>query len=156
MVITFSGKNDVTIKGKNETVTVDSTVKIGSFTVPSAGEFDISGVQCESLYLSQGMVHFFAMEDLQITYLTEINQEVTTLDDAPATDILILDIRSDNKPDQLKPILKALEPSYLLLVGAGATPEFVTELHLPVHPESSLKVTAGSLPDEGTYVMAAA
>ena len=66
---------------------------------------------------------------------------------------VVVDLRSDSTPEQLKPVLKALEPSYVFLAGAGATQELSQALGLAAFEGSSLKVTRSSLPLEGTFLV---
>ncbi|MBU6389342.1 hypothetical protein KGQ71_02390 [Patescibacteria group bacterium] len=153
MNISYSDPGTVIAKTKSESIRIGSEVRIGNYRVTTAGECDIAAIQCESHYLSTGMVHFMHADDLTLTFLSEIQPEVTKLDDASNTDILVVDVRSDNTADQLKPILKAMEPGYLFLIGAGATPEFFQALGLPIEENNNLKVSRTSLPEEGTTLI---
>jgi hypothetical protein len=156
MVISYSSSGDVTVKTKTETVTLGSSVTIGSFVVPGPGEYDIAGIQCEAKALTESVAYFIRTEDLTITHLSLIEAEVGKLEDASATHILVADIRSDDKPDKLKPILKALEPSYVVIMGAGATKEFANGLGLLDAEGDTLKLTRAGLPLEGTYLLSPA
>jgi hypothetical protein len=153
MVITRLNPETVQVKTKTETVSLGAQIKIGSFNLPGAGEFDVAGILCQATNLPLGTVYVFHAEELAVSYLTQIDPAVTQVDDISSTDILAIDIRSNDKADDLKPILKALEPSYLILFGAGATPEFLSSLQLPVHTSDILKVTKNGLPDEGTLLL---
>jgi hypothetical protein len=153
MVISYTSSGEVNIKTKTETVQLGSTVRIGSFVVPGPGEYDIADIQCEAKALSQSFASFLRTEDLTITFLSMIEPEVTKLDDASATNVLVVDVRSDDQPEALKPILKSIEPEYVVLTGAGATPAFAAGLGLPKLEESSLKLTRAGLPMEGTYLL---
>jgi hypothetical protein len=156
MVISYTSSGEVSIKTKTETVVLNGGVTIGSFVVPGPGEYDIAGIQCEARALTQSAAYFLRTEDLTITFLGLIEQGVTELDDASATHVLVVDVRSDDKPETLKPIVKALEPSYVLLTGAGATPTFASALNLPAADGDSLKLTRAGLPLEGTYLLSPA
>ena len=153
MVISYLSNDKVSIKTKTDTITIGNGVQIGQYSITDAGEYDVSAIQCESAYLAKATVYFLRTEDLTITFLSEIDTEVTKLDDASKSNILIIDLRSDANVDQLKLILKGLEPAYLLLIGAGSTPEFADSLGLPKYDSSTLKVTSSGLPLEGTYLI---
>jgi hypothetical protein len=155
MNLSYSSNDEIVINTKGRNIILGNQVRIGEFVVPGAGEYDIASIQCEVNELTHGQVYFIYAEDLVITYLDELNQEITKLDDAAGTVILILDLRSDDDLNQIKPILKTLEPSYLFLRGAGATEELKKALNLPVHPTSVLKVQKTSLPLEGTFLVSA-
>ena len=154
MNISHNSRDGITISTKNRSIEIGANVMIGDYTVPGAGEYDIAGVQCEAQNLSTGTVYFIRAEDLTLTYLTQTDPEVTKLDDASATHILIMDVRSDEKAQDLKVILKSLEPSYLFLIGSSSTPELYEQLGLPRHEGSSLKITHSGLPLEGTFLVA--
>ena len=153
MVISYLANGTVSIKTKTETITLAEKVQIGSHTLPGAGEYDIAAIQCEAHHLTEATVYFFHSEDLHLSFLDSLSPEVTQMDDASNTNILIVDVRSDQKVDQLKSIIKSIEPSYLFLSGAGATPEFRDALHLPLHDSSSLKIVRSGLPLEGTFLV---
>ena len=156
MVISYTSTGDVSVKTKTETILLNGGVTIGSFVVPGPGEYDIAGILCEAQALSESVVYFIRTEDLTITFLGLIEQDVIKLDDAAATHILVVDVRSDNKPESLKPVLKALEPSYVVLTGAGATAEFSAALNLQPAEGDSLKLTRAGLPLEGTFLFSRA
>lgn len=153
MHISHTSTGTVLLKTKTEQVNLGSEVTIGSYTVPGAGEYDIATIQCESYNLARGTAYIIRAEDLVVTFLSEISAEVGTLDDASNTDILVVDVRSNNTVDELKPIVKALEPAYLFLIGEGATPEFASLLNLPLGEAGSLKVSKTGLPLEGTSLI---
>ena len=155
MTIGYTSADTISIKTKNETILINGEVQIGHYLIPSAGEYDISAIQCEAQNLGQAIVYFIHTEDLTITFLSALQSEVTKLDDASNTDILILEVRSDNTAEDLKPILKALEPAYLFLIGAGVSSEFVESLGLPTQATQNLKVTRSALPLEGTTLIQA-
>lgn len=155
MNFSYSSNDEIVINTKGRNIILGNQVKIGEFMVPGAGEYDIASIQCEVDELTRGLVYFIYAEDLVITYLDELNQEITKLDDAAGTVILVLDIRSNDDYSQIKPILKALEPSYLFLRGAGVTEELKKTLNLPLHPTNVLKVQKASLPLEGTFLVTA-
>lgn len=154
MQVTQQTNGNVQISTKTSPISIGAEVKIGNYSVPGAGEYDVDTIQCEVSNLSNGLVYFIRSEELTVTYLSKLNPEITKLDDASSTNILIVDINSEDKPEQLKPILKALEPSYLLLTGAGATQEFLEELALPKYGNNVLKITRSGLPLEGTFLVA--
>ncbi|HSI20181.1 MAG TPA: hypothetical protein VLA04_00510 [Verrucomicrobiae bacterium] len=153
MVISYTSSGDVSIKTKSETVTLGSSVTIGSFVVPGPGEYDIASIQCEAKALTNSFVSFIRTEDLTVTFLSELDGQVTKLDDASSTHILVADIRSDDKPDSLKPIIKGIEPSYVVICGSGATPEFAAALGIQPVEGGTLKLTRAGLPLEGTYLL---
>lgn len=153
MVISYNSSGDVSIKTKTETVTLGSSVTIGSFVIPGPGEYDVAGIQCEAQALTSGFASFIRTEDLTITYLGSLDPQAKKLDDVSSTHILVADIRSNDKPEDLKPIVKDVEPSYVVLCGAGATPAFTAGLGLPMVEEQTLKITRAGLPLEGTFVL---
>jgi len=156
MVITHSGSDSVAIKTKTETVIVGPGLTIGQFSLPGAGEYDIASIQCEGLALTSSVAYLVRAEDLTLLVLDHLDETVTKIDDASKADILIADIRSDDTSDNLKDIVKALEPSFVVLHGAGATDSFVEALGLPKVEGDSLKVTRTGLPLEGTSLLARA
>jgi hypothetical protein len=152
MVISYTSSGDVSVKTKTETVTLGNDVTIGSFVVPGPGEYDIA-IQCEAKPLATSFASFIRTEDLTVTFLSRIESEIMKMDDANATHILVVDVRSDDRPSDLKPIIKSIEPSYVVLCGAGATKEFVVDLGIPMTEEKTLKLTRAGLPLEGTYLL---
>jgi len=153
MQITLPADGSVLIKGKAETVSLKDTVTINSYVLPGQGEYDVAGVQCEGFNLSAGLVYFIRLEDLQLTYLSQIDSGVSKLDDASNCNILIVDVRSDDTADSLKGIIKNVEPSFVILCGAGATPEFRTALNLPTQEIGTFKISRAGLPLEGTTIL---
>src|SRR5690242_945986 len=99
MVISYTNSGDVQIKTKTESATLGSTVTIGSFVVPGPGEYDIQGIQVEAKPLTSSFASFIRSEDLVVTYLAAIDNAINNLADASATHILVVDVRSDDKPD---------------------------------------------------------
>jgi hypothetical protein len=153
MVLSYASNGDVILKTKSESVMLGSEVRIGSFVVPGPGEYDIAGIQCEAKPLTQSFASFIRAEDLTITYLNPVEPEITKLNDASAAHILIADIRSDDQADTLKAIVKAIEPSYVVLRGTGATTDFVTALGITPAEGIPLKLTRTGLPPEGTFLV---
>lgn len=152
MIISYTSNGDVSVKTKTETVQLGGQVQIGSFVVPGPGEYDIADIQCEAKALTESYASFLRTEDLTVTFLATIESGVTKLDDASSTNVLVVDVRSNDQADSLKPIVKSIEPSYVVLTGAGATPEFAAALGLPP-VEAPLKLTRAGLPLEGTYLL---
>ncbi|MCC2631652.1 MAG: hypothetical protein K0S20_351 [Patescibacteria group bacterium] len=153
MVISYLSDDKVSIKTKTETVTVGNGVQIGQYKVSGAGEYDIAAIQCEAQYLETATAYFLRTEDLTITFLDQIDAQITKLDDASNTDILIVDVRSNEKPEDLKPVLKALEPAYLFLIGAGADSAFQEGVGLPLKESAPLKIVRTGLPMDGTRLI---
>ncbi|MEI6477370.1 MAG: hypothetical protein WCO52_00015 [bacterium] len=153
MVISRQGDNGVSIKTKTETVTIGDGVQIGSFKIPGAGEYDVATIQCEAQNLAKATVYFIRSEELTVVFLSEVDTDVTKVDDASNTDILIVDLRSDTDVADLKSVLKVLEPGYLLLTGSKADASFLSTLGLPAYESSTLKVSRTSLPMEGTQLV---
>jgi hypothetical protein len=153
MVITHTSSGEVSIKTKTDTIVLGGSITIGSFVVPGPGEYDVSDIQCESKALTDSFASFLRTEELTVVFLNKIDPAVAKMDDASNANIVVVDVRSDDTPESLKPIVKAIEPSYVVLSGAGATPEFAAALGLPMVEESSLKITRAGLPMEGTYLL---
>ncbi len=153
MVIAHSGTDTVTLKTKTETVTIGPGIRIGSFTIPGAGEYDVASIQCEGIPLTASVAYFIRAEELTTLILDELDSSVTKLDDVAQVNILVADLRSDANIDTLKVITKALEPSYLVLSGAGATEAVLAALGLPRTEGDTLKITRVGLPLEGTSVL---
>jgi len=126
------------------------------YAVPGAGEYDVAGIQCESHVYPEGAAYFLRAEDLVIAYFTGPVKEATKVEGASNTAVLVLDVRSNETGDDYKTLIKAMEPSYVFVRGAGATPEFRASLGLAPFEGSTLKVTVTSLPLEGTQLVAAA
>lgn len=156
MQITYASNGTVQLKTKTETVLLgNDTVTIGDKVLSGPGEYDVASILCEAQALPLAIAYFVRSEELLITYLTNADQAASQLDDASDTAILVLEVRSDADPAAAKAIIKALEPAYLFLIGAGATSEFRNGLGIPLAEESSLKVTASGLPLEGTMLIPA-
>jgi hypothetical protein len=153
MNISYQSNDSLTISSKGRTVVVGAEVKVENYVIPGAGEYDIATIQCEAYHLGQGLLYLIRSEDLTVTYLSKIDQEATKGEGVSTTNILIVDVRSDDKPEDLKPIVNRLEPSYVLLIGAGATPEFRSALSLPAYEGGALKVPTSSLPEQGTFLV---
>src|SRR5437667_82344 len=117
MTISYQADDRVVATSKGLTVTFGKDVAINEYIIPGAGEYDVAGVQCEVYSLGTSLAYFARIEDLVVTFLHDTNHGVSELDDASSTNILIMDIRSDVKPEDVKPILKRLEPSYVFLIG---------------------------------------
>lgn len=152
MQIVFA-QNSISLKSKQETVTLGETVSIGDYAIASAGEYDVTGIQCEGAITGTSISYFIWIEELQFTYLPSVNQEVSKLDKASGTHVLVADIRSDTTPEQLKSVLKKLEPSFVAIFGAGNTEEFRKALGLPVQEGTSHKLSRSGLPLEGTILL---
>lgn len=156
MQITHAGNGSAIIKTKTETITLGTSIQLGDYTVPGPGEYDVASIQCEGRGLPSGSTaYFFHTEELNVTFLPKLSTEVSKLDDASNTDILVADIRSDDTVAVLKNVVKELEPFYLVLIGSGATPAFVAELGIPLSDTPTFKLTRAGLPLEGTTVLAA-
>lgn len=154
MQISHQSDGTVSIKTKTEPITLGSTVQLDGYTVPGPGEYDVASVQCEGRALpSGGIAYFIHAEDLNVTFLPTVNPEATKLDDSSTTEILVVDLRSDDTAASLKDVVKSLEPFYLILMGSGATAAFATELGLPLSDTPVLKITRTGLPLEGTTVL---
>ena len=153
MQLVFASDGSVTLKTKQETVSLAETVSIGDYKISGAGEYDVTGIQCEGAVTGPSVSYFIWIEDLQFTYLTALNSEVSKLDKANGTHVLIADIRSEDLPEQLTTILKKLEPTYVALFGAGNTEEFRKALGLPLQEGTTHKMTRASLPLEGTILL---
>jgi hypothetical protein len=155
MQISLASNGTVIIKTKTEPITLGATVQIDTYTVPGPGEYDVASIQCEGRALPHGTAYFFHTEELNVTYLPKISSEVMKLDDLSNTDILVLDVRSDDTVSAVKDVVKNVEPFYLILMGSGSTPAFIAELGLPLSDTPILKLTRAGLPLEGTTVLAA-
>lgn len=152
MVISYQSNGTVSIKAKNETIAIGEGITIGSYKIQSAGEYDVAGIQCDATHLETATAFLVRTEDLTVTFLNNVDTSITKLDEASNTDILIIDVRSDSKIEDVKTILKTVEPFYLLLIGSGASSGILQELGLPLI-EGQLKVTRTSLPLEGTQLL---
>ena len=153
MIINFISRDKIAIKSKNAIITLDGGVAVGSFKISGPGEYDIDGVQVEVQPIKAGLASFIYSEDMVITHITDLQQELTKIKGISDTNILVVDLKSDDTVEKLKPIIKAIEPSYLFLIGAGKTTEFITQLNLTIEKVKTLKVTASSIPESGTSVI---
>lgn len=149
MVISYSPKDEVVVKTKNTNFTLGEGVTIGTFAVPGAGEYDVAGIYCEAKGLAESVLYMLRCEDVTLTYLSKADESVLKEDEASNTAVLVVYLHSDVEALHLKPILKALEPLYLFLIGPGATPALQEGLGLPKYEGNVLKVTATGLPIEG-------
>ena len=153
MQIGYTASGDLQLKTKTETVTMGAGLRIGSKVIPGPGEYDVASIQCEGMAIDGTVAYFIRTEDLMITFLTGLDGLVTKLEDISDTAILVADVRSDDTPEAAKKIIKALEPYYVFLIGAGATPDFIAKLELPQSEDSTLKITRAGLPLEGTTII---
>lgn len=151
MQIAYTSTGALQLKTKSGNVSIDPQIVIGNFTIPGAGEYDIASIQCEGHALSSSVAYFLRSEELNITVLADIDPSITKLDDAANTDILVVEVKSNDTPEALAPVIKALEPAYVFLLGPGANKNFATTLNLPLAEESALKLgSRNALPVEGT------
>lgn len=156
MQITQSTNDTVQLKTKTEPVVLgNDCVRIGQKVLSGPGEYEVAGILCEGQALPLATAYFVRDEDLLIAYLTHLDPQVSDLDDVSETGVLILDIKSDDEPSKAKAIIKALEPAYVFLIGAGATSEFRAGLGLTSGESGPLKVTGTSLPLENTVLIPA-
>ena len=154
MQLSYTGSDTLIVKTKTESISIGATLQLGSFTVPGPGEYDVASIACEGQALESGaFVYFMRSEDLMITYLTMLDKDVSKLNDASNTNVLVLDLRSDDSSDTVKAVVKAIEPSYVALVGAGATEAMAAGLGFPVLEPGALKITRAGLPLEGTSIL---
>ena len=140
-------------KLKAATFSLGATVRIGEYELPGAGEYDVSAVHVEAKNLEAGIVYWLRAEDLQVAYLSHTDPTVNKHEEAAATDILVINLSSEDTAASLKPLLKSMEPSFLFLIGAGATPDLMKSLSLPMQEGGSLKITKVGLPEEGTTLI---
>ena len=153
MQISYQPDGSLSLAIKNKIIRLGGEVRIDDYVIPGAGEYDVAAVQCEAHALTGGLAYFLRAEELTVTYLSGLLPDVTRLDEASSTDILIAYLTSDATPEQFKPILKSVEPVYVFLAGPGATAEFGQSLALTPLEGDSLKVTRSSLPLEGTFLV---
>ncbi|CAN5194938.1 hypothetical protein BH11PAT4_BH11PAT4_6020 [soil metagenome] len=153
MIISYTATGDVQLKTKTEPVILGSSIKIGDYTIPGPGEYDIASIQCEGQAVSGAFVYFLRDEDLIITFITKLDPTAAKVDGIADTAILVLDVRSDDTPETAKSIIKAIEPAYVFLIGAGATSSFGSQLGIPLAESSTLKVTRAGLPLEGIILV---
>ena len=153
MLISYTSNGSVQLKTRTQPIVIGAGVQIGDRAIPGPGEYDIANIQCEGVALSNSVTYFLRDEDLLITYLQNLDQDATKLDQISDTAVLILDVRSDDTAAVAKAIIKSIEPAYVFLIGAGAHVGFWAELGIPLAETSSLKVTRTGLPLEGTSLV---
>jgi hypothetical protein len=152
MLISLLSNDSVQVKTKTSSMAIGNGVTIGTYSIPGAGEYDIAGIQCEAVYADTALCYYMRAEDLQITFVDGPDLSMAKQDEASRTDILIIDLRSDTEVSTVKSLIKSVEPSYIALIGAGVTADFLSGLALP-HQASPLKLTRSSLPIEGSYLL---
>lgn len=156
MQITYTNADQIQLKTRTQPVQIgNDQVVIGDRVISGPGEYDVASIQCEAHALPLATAYFIRDEELLIAYLTNLDDEITKLDDSNDTDILILDLRSDAPIATAKSIIKAIEPTYVFVIGAGASTSFLDSLGLPKGEEHSLKITRSGLPLEGTFLITA-
>ena len=155
MTLQFAPTGTVVLKGKSNTISLGNTIRLGEYQVPGMGEYDVAGIPCKVQNLEQGSVAFVQLEGIQFTFLSQIDPGITKLDDATDTEVLVVDVRSDDQASQLKSILKVLEPAFLALIGSGNTEAFRKALGLPISQGASTKIIKSGLPEEGTTLLTA-
>lgn len=153
MVISYSAEGSVVAKLKATTFSLGTRVKIGEYEILGAGEYDVASVHAEVQNLKDSIVYWLYAEDLHITFLSQPDSSISDQDMAASTDILVVELRSDDSPDKLKTIIKRLEPAYVFLIGPGAIPELFVAMGMPMIAEPTLKVLRTSLPIEGTSLI---
>ncbi len=155
MIASYTAHGSVELKTKNISVVLANGVSVGSQQIAGPGEYDVQGVQCEATAYEGGIGYFVRVEDMVTAYLTKVDATASKLDGITEAAILVLDVRSDDTNESVKALIKAVEPSYVLLAGAGATKEMAAALGFPLTEGSSLKVTKAGLPLEGTSLILA-
>jgi hypothetical protein len=153
MVLSYAADGTVVVKAKTATLQLGPELKVNQHPILGAGEYDISSVHCEGINLTTGQVYFFRTEDLNVAFLTHLDTDLVKHDSATGSDILVVELRSDDKVENLTAILKKVEPSYLFLTGVQPTLELLTKLALPKYESATLKITRQSLPMEGTSLV---
>lgn len=150
MTVTLEANGSVQLKARSEIVSIGAGVVINNVSLPGAGEYDIAGIQADVRPAGNALAYFVYTEELLTIYLDTPALEVTDLSNAENCNVFILDLRSDSSTDTVKVLIKRLEPSYVVLIGA--TPEVLTEIGLPTQT-GTLKVTRSGLPLEGTTIL---
>ena len=153
MVISYTAEGNVAAKLKAATFSLGATVRVDEYELPGAGEYDVHSVHVEAANLDACTAYWLHAEDLHIAYVTQPDPSISKQDEAASTDILVAYLRSEDKAEDLKGILKSMEPGYLFLIGPGVTSDAATLLSLPTHEGASLKVQKSSLPLEGTILV---
>jgi hypothetical protein len=153
MVISYAADGNVAVKAKTATISIGPELKVNQHPILGAGEYDIFSVHCEGINLTTGQVYFFRTEDLNIGFLTQLDTDLVKYDGATSCDILVVELRSDDKVESLTTILKKVEPSYLFLTGVQPSLELLAKLAMPKYESSVLKVTRQSLPLEGSSIV---
>ena len=156
MIISYAADGNVSAKTKTAIIQLGSNLQIDQFQIPGPGEYDVASVHCEGKNLSTGQVFWFRTEELSLSFLTKLDTDLTKNDEASNTDILVVDLRSDDSVDALKVILKKVEPAYLFLTGSRPAADFIEALGLPRYESSTLKINnRAALPIEGTSLVLA-
>lgn len=153
MQISYAANGSLVVKTKTESIVLGDGVRIGNHAITGPGEYDIATIQCDGKVLAGTFVFLLRSEELLITYATDLNKEISSLDTVSDTAILVLDVRSDADKTVAKSLIKAIEPAYVFLIGAGATQAFAAELGIPLLSETSFKITRTGLPLEGTSLI---
>lgn len=153
MNITYQANGALTLGLKQVTqVSFGTEITLGNFVIPGAGEYDVNGVPCEVHPLNHSFLATVRLEDLTICYLPELAPEVKLAEEAVSAHILCLMTRSNDQPEMVKNLIKALEPSYVFLMGIDATREFAEKISSTIEQASTFKISRSSLPLEGTII----
>lgn len=149
MQLSFTSAGDVLLKEKSTEVTLGTTVRIGTYEVPGAGEFEVDGVPCTVEVADDQFATFLVLDGVHVTYLDPAVAGVSELAEASSTEVLVVRLRGDESKELITTLIKKLEPGYLVLAGSTQE-ELGSTLGLTAEPGAVLKVTRSSLPEEGT------
>lgn len=149
MQLSLTSSGDVLLKEKGVEVTLGTSVRIGSYEVPGAGEFEVETVPCTVEVADEQFAYFLVVDGVHVTYLDPAVAGVSDLSDASSTEVLVVRLRGDESKELLTTLVKKLEPGFLVLTGSSAE-ELGSTLGLTPEPGNVLKVSRTSLPEEGT------
>ncbi len=148
MQITRTPDGSVRLESKPTWLTLGVSVTLHDQDLHGPGEYDITGIQCQQLYLGKGKISIIRLEDLIISYVEGYDTAIAKAEGVSNTHLLVVRTDALTSIDQLRALIKELDPGYVLLTGSNHK-EFEEAAGLSLQTGSTLKVTNASLPQEG-------
>jgi hypothetical protein len=153
MHVSPSATGELLLKTKHATITLGATVRIGERELPGAGEYDVASVHVECFALTKAYAYLLRAEDLVITYLTDIDPTAINAEGVGDTAFLVIEVRSDSNPAEVKTLISKLEPAIVALRGAGATDVFAAQLGFSASRDFPIKLLRSALPETTTLYL---
>jgi len=138
----------VRIESKPVWLTLGVSVNLNGVIIPGPGEYDVAGIQCQRHIVGAATSTLIRLEDLVISFVEGFDAGIAKSEGMSATHILVVSTDTGVTLEQLRSLIKELDPGYLVLTG-NAHAELESGLGLTPATGTSLKVSLTSLPAEG-------